>query len=253
MKQYAPGKGPEESKLAGDDIEIKVENRFTNWFSNFWYYHKWKVLIVVFALILLTVTTVQMCRNTTEDLTVLFAGSAFIVNENQELIKEAFASVMPEDFNGDGEKVCGLSTVTVYSNEQIAAIKELAAADTSVLPVNGAYNAQQLSAFDNLIAVGEYRVMLLEPWLYDRVASGGGFRKLSDVLGNTPDTAYSEYAVRFMDTPFAKANPEEFEGLPADTLLCLRTEISISSAISHKKAGDYQNHVALFRAIVNYQ
>lgn len=251
MKDYGPNKPPEPSKLAGDDIEIRVENGFTNWFSNFWYYNKWKVLIAVFAVILLTVTTVQMCRNTEEDLTLLYAGSSFLVNEKQVAIREAFASVMPEDFNGDGELICGLSTVNVYSNEQIAEIKELAASDTSVIPVNGAYNAQQLSSFDNLIAAGEYKIILVEPWLYERVASSGGIRKLTDVLGELPETAYSEFAVKFMDTAFAKAHPEAFEGLPPDLLICLRTSISIGSVLNGNSSGEYAQQEKMFRAIVN--
>ena len=111
MKQYAPGKEPqynrEEEKLTPADIEVK--GGFLGWLDNFWFYHKWKVLVSIAVVILVAIMCVQMCGNVSDDLTFMYSGSAYLTTvPNYNQLLGAFEEVMPEDYNGDGAKLTGL-------------------------------------------------------------------------------------------------------------------------------------------------
>ena len=128
-------------------------------------------------------------------------------------------------------------------------MREAAASESRKLIVNTEMNTQELQKYDQLIIAGEYSVCLLDPTLYERVKSAGGFRKLSDVLGGVPKTANDEYSIRFMDTEFAKYFGA-FKDMPADTLLCLRTQ----SVFGGKKADNkYDVSVSFFKNIVEFK
>lgn len=254
MKTYAPGKGPDygEDKLHPKEIELKgctAEKAV-----NFWFYHKWKVIIALFVVFVLLVACLQTCTSIEDDILVLYAGPCNIGASGVAGMGVALSDVLPRDFNGDGENHATLVGLNIFSPEQVAALAEAAKTDTNVSPVNTYVNQRELSSFDNLILTGEYSICLLDPWLYERVASSGGFTKLADLLGTAPADAYSAYAVTFKNTAFAKAHAEEFQYLPDDTLLCIRNTNSMGSVIN--KDSTLKKHaeaVETFKAIMNYQ
>ena len=144
----------------------------------------------------------------------------------------------------DGEKLADLCQLHIYSDSQM----EARIAEKGRDSVNSQANQDELKTFDNLILAGEYSVVILEPWLYRRVASGGGFRKLSDVLGSKPASAYDDCAVRFKETALYNANPELFAGYTDDTLICLRTESQIFAG--KRTAKTYAEYEKLFADLV---
>lgn len=252
MKQYAPGKEPqinrEEDKIHPADIE--VNGGFLGWLDNFWFYHKWKVIIVAASIILIAIMCVQMCGNVSDDLTVMYAGSAYLTTvPNYSEIVGTFADALPSDFNGDGEKRVAFAALNIYSEEQIKEREEQRANDEDVVPINTYINTQEYTSFNRIMQTGEYSLCLLEKWLYDSVAKGV-FCKLSDTLGYQPEQAIDSYAVYFWDTDFAKANAEVFAAIPEDTVICLRMKNSLSgkgSETQHSRAKE------TFVAILNYK
>ena len=64
-------------KLEETDI-TPAPGTFAEKLSNFWYYHKWKVIIGAAALLLFVICGFQMCRNSDVDLTVMYAGSCLL-------------------------------------------------------------------------------------------------------------------------------------------------------------------------------
>ncbi len=261
MKQYAPGKEPDytqEEKLTPNDIEVR--GGFLGWFDNFWFYHKWKVIIISVAVLLFVICAMQMCGNVSDDLTVMYAGSAYLPTDpNYEAMLAVFESVMPEDYNGDGEKRVEMAAMNIHSKAQIEERKaEIAEAtklrdegyDVIVPPEINAYiNTQEYTAYSRVMQTGEYSICLLERWLYDEVATGI-FCKLAETLGAAPEYAIDEYAVMFWDTEFAKANAEIFASIPKDTVLCLRTKNALTG-----KGNDAQfdRSKATFIAVMNYK
>lgn len=256
MKDYGPNKPPmpESDKLHGEDI--KIENTFTQKLDNFWFYNKWKVIISLFVIVLVAVCVMQTCQNVSDDITVLYAGSVYVTDKTSKEMQTAFNAVMPKDFNGDGEKLSDIAALHIYSEEQVNERKEQAKNDSNVIEINGYTNGQELNSFDNLITAGEYSVCLLEDWLYERIAAGGAVRKLSDIFGedNVPESAADNYSIRFWDTDFAKQYAEQFKYIPENTVLCLRTSISIGSILNgNKSQRNYEFSEAMFRAIVEYK
>lgn len=252
MKQYAPGKEPQfnhdDDKLQPADIEI--HGGFLGWLDNFWFYHKWKVIIAAAAIILVAIMCVQMCGNVSDDLTVMYAGSAYLTTvPNYKEIVGIFADALPSDFNGDGEKKVEFAALNIYSEEQIKEREEQRANDEDVVPINTYINTQEYTSFNRIMQTGEYSLCLLEEWLYGGVAKGV-FCKLSDVLGYQPEYAIDSYAVYLRDTEFYKANAEAFAAFPENTVLCLRMPNSLAgkgSEAQHERAKE------AFVAILNYK
>ena len=48
-------------------------DNFFKKFENFWYYHKWKVIIAVFFVVVFIVCSLQMCSRDEQDITVMYA------------------------------------------------------------------------------------------------------------------------------------------------------------------------------------
>ena len=85
------------------------------------------------------------------------------------------------------------------------------------------------------------------------VQESGGFRLLSDVLGYTPEGAVDECGVRLCDTAFGQYYPG-VKDLPKDTILCLRSDVSVGSFVGGKKNKEqYKKSETLFRAIIEFE
>ena len=140
------------------------------------------------------------------------------------------------------------AVLEIFYDELLKQMKEDAAAESRSIIVNTELNNQELQKFDQLIMAGEYSVCLLDPTLYERVRSAGGFRKLSEVLGSVPECANDDYSIRFADTAFAQYY-DVFDDLPPDTLLCLRIK---STYLSAGSGGRYEVSERFFKNIVEF-
>ncbi|MCQ2428091.1 MAG: hypothetical protein MJ137_06790 [Clostridia bacterium] len=240
-KLQAPDRllGREDKPEAGDIITDP--DSFAGKLSNFWYYEKWKVIIAVAAVIVFVICCFQMCENADTDLTVMYAGSCYKSKAEVTEIEKILSGFMPG--NADGEKKAALCQLHIYSDKQTEdRIKELGKDS-----VNIKANQDELKSYDNLILAGEYSIVIAEPWLYERVAKSGGFRKLSDVLGKVPENAADEYSVRLRDTALYRAKPELFADYTEDTVIALRTESVLAKKTS---AAVYNRSCALFIELI---
>ena len=241
-----------EDKLSGG--EIAVGGSWRSKLDNFWFYHKWHVLVTAFVVFVVLVCLLQSRENKKDDVTLMFAGPYKLSATEVAALRTGLNDVMPEDFNGDGEKYAEMVMMQIFSDAQEAEIK--ATPDGEIPPYSGYidpyYNDEQVTSFDNLIMAGEYSICILEPWLYERVKGSGGFRKLSEVFGTVPEAAIDEYGVLLADTAFAKAYPV-CESLPEGTVICLRGK-GVMSAIVNKKRNDreYAESEAMFRTIIQF-
>ncbi len=243
----------ENDKLQGG--EIAVGGNFKSKWDNFWFYHKWKVLLGAFVLVVIVVCLLQSRENRKDDVTLMFAGPYKLTATEMAALRTGLNDILPGDFNSDGEKYVEMVLMQIYSEAQEAAIQ--ATPQGEVPPYSGYidsyYNDEQVTSFDNLIMAGEYSICILDPWLYERVKGAGGLRKLSDVLGYIPESATDEYGILLADTDFAKAHPV-CNVFPEGTVLCLRNK-GVMSTLANKKKSDreYVFSEDMFAAIVNYQ
>ncbi len=221
-------------------------------FDNFWYYNKWKIIVIAFVLIVFLVCALQMCESNKIDSFVMYSGPYNMLDSTAvNGMRAAFAAVLPYELNGDGYKEVQLITTYVLSDEQIESIRDVTDEQGSqIYYPDVTFNKNELKQFDSLILAGDYSVCLLDPFLYERVKSSNGFVKLSDVFDSIPEGAIDEYGIRFSDTEFAKYY-EVFSVLPSDTVLCLRTPSTFAGG-SNANSKEYQLSKDLFKAIVEF-
>ena len=233
-----------------EDREIRADGRFYKWFDNFWFYHKWHVLAMLFIVFVLAVCILQSCTREKPDVAVMYAG-AYHYSSNEALtVKEELEGVLPKDFNEDGISVVGLVTYHVMTAEQLEEYQKLlqeGAEDGAVFDrVDTAYFTEQAKLCDSYLMTGECAVLLVDQSIYDRLAADEGrLRKLSDVFGTVPASAFSEYGIRFSETALYK-NSEQLGKLPEDTVLCLLSPYVFGQSSNAKQ---YSAMVEMFRAM----
>ena len=233
----------QDPKLQGGDIQLDQDNKFLKWLDNYWYHYKWHTLIAGFFIILFVVMLVQCVTDKGHDIVVAYCGSTEFMKEQTEGVRESLGAVMPEDFDGNGERYVEFVRYLYYSEEEIEAEKVLHDDQWTIAP---AYVKQQLSDFRDFvqmsIATNDCSVYFLSPAVYEQFTTNP-FRVLEEILDSVPTSAYDQCAVRLGDTDFYADDPALQEILPADTLVCLLT----SGRPQNEK---YQNSVAMFQAIV---
>ncbi len=239
-----------DEKLPQEDIVL--QGKFFKWLDNFWFYHKWHTIIILFVAFVIIIGTVQMINKEDPDIIIMYAGPLSSTIGEEEKVRMAFNSVMPSDYNEDGEKYTQIAMITVFSEQQIKDKYKAAQEHGEEIIINTQTNATELNKYDNLIAAGEYSICLVDPWLYERVMAANGFRKLSDVLGTTPEGANDEYSIKLSETKFGKY----FTALgvfPEETLICIRVKGTMSTMFNKNSEQAYSQAENMFRAIVNFE
>ena len=229
---------------------------FAKKLDNFWYHHKWKVIIVAFFAITLLVCTVQMCGRVEPDIYVMYAGPYKFGQSDARNFESAFATITP-DRNGDDRTIVELYDSYILSDEQIMGEVEKIGENAVV---NYEMFASNREAFDQQILAGDTVICLLDPHLYESVfvlddtgEKQSGFLPLADVLGYTPDYAVDAYSVRVGDTPMGKYFTV-LQGLDEDTRLCVRQISSFSFLRGKKRTEKYHAYcLDVFRAIFAFE
>lgn len=220
--------------------------------ENFWYYNKWKIIILIFVVIVVLICVLQMCQSNKIDTYILYAGSHPMLDSGEyNGMKAAFEAILPYDLNKDGEDQVQIIHHYVLSEENIESLNAVTDEEGSKVyypDIN--FNISELKQFDSLIMAGEYSICIISPFLYDRVKTAGGFVKLSDLFSETPFGAIDEFGIRFADTEFAKYY-EVFSVLPSDSILCLRTPSTLLGG-NNKNSAEYKLSVDMFKSIVNF-
>lgn len=233
--------------------EIRTDNRFTRWLDNYWYHYKWHTIFGIFALVVILICTLQMCQKESYDISIVYAGPHPFTQGAGELAS-AVAGVMPEDFNGDGRRSVEVVNLLIYTEEQIDALIEAARAEGNDNPMmNTALIAQEKSKFNQLVLAGEHSIFLIDPALFEHVQASGGWLTLAEALGEKPDYAVNDWAVRLCDTEFGRYFPAVAE-LPEETLLCIRREGTLNTLLNHDRAEQtYRRSLETFRAMLRME
>lgn len=211
------------------DSDIHVNGKFAEKLDHFWFYYKWHTLVAIFIVFVLTVCIVQSCTKTEYDVTVLYAGPYIYSASEVDVVIEELNSVMPRDFSGDGEKNTGLVTYQVLNQEQIEALQKQLAAERAEGKtdafLNTSYFSSQSEMYTSALMTGEYAILLIDESLYQKLeGTEGRLRKLSEVFAIVPESAFSDYGIRFCETALYQ-NSKQLSMLPEDTVLCLASPL----------------------------
>lgn len=194
--------------------DIHVQSRLLEKLDNFWYHYKWRTIGVIFLAVVLAICVTQCCRREKPDVVVLYAGPYCYSGVEYDKAKSELNSVLPADYNGDGQKLTGLVTYQVMTEEQLTEYKEkVGLTDTS-------YFTSQASSYSNYIMTGECAILILDESRYLALANADRLRDLNEVFPELPASAIGNYGIDFTKTALYR-NSEQLGKLPEGTVLCL--------------------------------
>lgn len=243
-------------KIDGSNISLTPKSKVLTWLDNFWYHHKWKVIIIAFFAIVLVVGIVQMTNKTESDITVTVATHTIFYKENVDSLEKDLTSLMPTDRNGDGKKVINLKPYKIYSESEMKEANE-AETDANGHPViyaDESYNKEQIKQFNSYIGLGECSVMILSEYMYEDVVSRRTdvslFISMEEIYGeNLPQGVTADgYGIRLKETG-AYAYFESFKTIPDDAVICIMRPFVIGNGNAEEKI---QFATEYFKSIVSF-
>ena len=218
----------EELRTAAE--EAAKDERPVSWLENFWYHHKWAVIMIGAFAVIFAIAAVQLIGRDKPDLYVMCAGPNYLGSAAGETIKASFQDYMG-DYNNDGEKLILFADV-VYAK--------------------GTANASRAEEqFQSELSAGNSAVYFLSPELYDYAKETGLLVPLAEVFGTVPDGAVDECGMLLSETAFARENPDAAALFPKDTVVCLRNVPMLVNVRGKEAAAKrLAFHRDFFRAIV---
>ncbi len=247
--------------------DIKVESAALTKLGNFWYYHKWKVIIAIFIAFVIGVCAWSCLSKPKADVDVLYAGPHDSMDAATQKMQETLSRIEPESVGKNG---VGLSLLPYYTEEQAKKLAEKSVSEyIEEQKKQGVFYGseereslirQQIDRYNGLtvntqsslgshIGMGHYSVYLLDPAIYEMYSANEVFVLLSDIFGDAvPDGAYSEDAIKLSETALYKNDPNGIGRLPEDTLVCLRVE-PIFGGCGGQNSKDYEKAVEMFIAM----
>ncbi len=227
---------------------IKVKSKFAKWLDNYWYHYKWITLGAIFLIVVIIVCTVQFSEKEKEDITLLYAGPTHLTASQTSAIQSVFNTVMPADFDGNGEKYTAIVGYLIYSEEQMKDIEAETDELGIHLDINNQVNTDNYSRFYDYVLVGESAVCFVDEHLYRNLSSKNRLLPLNVALGS--DSGYEDniYGLRLGSLDLYE-DYSALRVLPEDTVVCVLRQ-PVAGKISKDK--NYEHELDMFRAIVNY-
>ena len=221
------------------------------WLENFWYHYKGVVLVVAAFLVIIGIGVYQLINKSKPDIFLMYAGPVYFTEDGTGSLSSALCDVMPQDFNGDGEKSVSIMQALWFSDEKHEQYEAERIEQGLPSEFDPRFNADELSKIRNEFMAGTSVICILDPAVYDEISDKDIFIPLSELLGKVPDTAFDDYAVKFAETEFCKYYPV-FDGIPEDTLLAIKR---VSKFATYKDdAEDVQrNHNRMFVSIMSFR
>lgn len=235
------------SKEYTEGISIK-KGKFLSWLDNYWYHYKGVTIAVAFFLVVFAVCTLQMCTKEKNDLIVVYAGRDALTSEKKEDISRVLEAIMPEDYDGDGQKSAVVNSFYILSEDQIKEIKAETDENGDAPYVDNSFISSQYQEYGHYMQTGSASVLFLDPWLFESLRAGDRLAKLEDVLGYVPDGAYDEYGVRLGDTALYR-DYAVMKNMHEDTVICIHLPLFAGNSSDEDY---YARETAMFRALVTY-
>lgn len=209
--------------------EIREQSKFLRWLDNYWYHYKWPTIFVALALICVIVIIVQLSERKEYDYRFVYAGPVLLSESETAEMADALAKL------GTGGKRSE-AALTAYFMKH-----------SSDITAEDAYYAQMMqsnrTAFQQQILAGKALIFLMDPKLFsEHEGNSAGFLPVRDYFPEIPPSALaagSDCGLRLDATVLW--DTECFRVLPPDTVVCLRTPVSISGVLDRKQALAYHD------------
>ena len=226
-----------------EEIPVEPVSRL----SNFWYHHKWKVIITAaFAFIFISLSA-QFVGQSNPDIKILYAGPLYFTPNQSSAVSACMYDLM-EDYNGDGEKKIAVNDLVYMTAQQMLDAQEAALARGEEFAVNRQSNAQTAEQFTYEIMAGDSLICILAPDQYQNVADAQAFVPLEEIFGYIPEGAVDECGLRLCDTKFYKYYTA-VQIFGEDTVIALKKLTTINKMKGEEMERYHTSHRDLFRAI----
>lgn len=228
-----------EERVGPGEISVK-SSPFLSWLDNFWYHYKWQTLGILFAIIVVTVCTLQTCSKESYDLSAVYAGPV-AAGEGGFADLELLLEDCAEDADKDGEKSVNLVRYNIYSAEQIVEYEKAG------FSISRSFNSSEFENYGSFLMTGEASVYFLDPWLYEELKAADRLRPLAELLPSEQAASVSAdgYGLRLGDSELYRQY-DAIGFLPEDTVICLLRQQVIGKS---RKDEHYEKEEALFCAL----
>lgn len=245
-----------QEKLQSTDIKLTSSNKFLTWLSNFWYYNKWKVIVITFFAVVVIVGVVQMVGKTDPDIDVTVATHTVYYQENVDSLEQTLNALLPSDMNGDGKKNIQLNLYKIYSEAELKAAneKETDAEGNPIIYADESYNKSQIEQYNSYIMTGQCSVMIISEYLYGELVSRKGdeilLKPISEIYGDDlPEgTTADGYGIKLKATGAYK-HLDAFRTLPDDSVICIMRPFVMSGGRGEEK---HEAAIEYFKTIVEF-
>ncbi|MBO5789355.1 MAG: hypothetical protein J6R42_05360 [Clostridia bacterium] len=212
---------------------------FVKKWENYWYHYKWHTIVAIFLVFVILISTLQSCNQTEVGVIAMYAGPKTLSTKQ---IQQMGAT---------------LRKISVKSgNEDLVA-------DIYDYPIglkpgegHGGETGKNVEVFDNEIMVGNAVILFLSPALYERLKeSNGGIVPLDPYLPEQTEhiVFYDESHLGIYLSSLPLYMSEGFCDLPSDTLVCMRSAVSVKNLFEQKKAQEkYQEYVRMMPNLLSY-
>ncbi len=238
-----------EAKL--EAAPLTQNSKFLRKLDNFWYHYKWTVIVAVFFVTVGIVCLVQFLTRPKYDSSIVMTTSYRMDSEEYAEFESLVQSLLPKDFNGDGEKLVNVVVYQYYSPAEIEAEASRLEAESDRFDINSQYNNSELSSFTNFTMTGETSICIVSPDVYARLTEKNRILPLADIYGTEalPQGVRDDgFGIDLCNSDFYRYN-SAVSVLPDTSILCLlRPTVSGSSS-----DGDYyEQEKAFFRALADF-
>ena len=247
-------------KLDVDEIRVEESNSnpFLAKLSNFWYYHKWKVIIGAFFAVVIGVGVFQMFNREEVDEIVIVAAPVYLSAEEREALDRLITSQLPKNKDGSLRDM-DVYDYVVYSEDEIDEINktaETAEEGDDVPYVDRSFNVSEIKSYNDFLSTGECSVLFLSEYLYGELAmrdsteSGDVRLTMAEIFGDElPEGVMPDgCGIRLGDTEIYKYY-EALQVLPEDTVICVLRSYFYGASSNKEK---HAMSVELFKNIVTF-
>lgn len=217
--------------------EIGAQSKLIRWLDNYWYHYKWPTIFVAIALVCVIVIVGQLTERKKYDYRFLYAGPISISEKQTAEMSKVLASL----------------AATSEKKSVAAAMNAYFLKTQGQMTQDDLYYAQMLQsnreALQQQMLSGEILIFFMDSALFlEHEASGAGFLPVRDYYPDIPASALTEGSERGLRLDATVLWEHEcFRVLAPDTVVCLRTPVSMTSLLDHEKALAYHDrYEALF-------
>lgn len=230
--------------------------------ENFWYYHKWHVLVGIGILLLVVICAVQIFSRKDYDAYIIYAGQYEVKRTSENNDAPMYSTMISSltrlvgDINEDGETLVSFKDLFIMLS--LEDIKEIEKESDGKDSVNTALVQQNLQSFGDLIITtyDKYYISFVSTELYEKYKEVDGVSVFDDLSGYVKDVEgvklYDAHSV-YLNSVAASKLPG-LSSLPDDTLIVIKSVSDAAKYWSEKNSTEaHDEALEIFIRMLNYK